>query len=63
MSPRTSHLTSRRVRAGLAGLALLLGDRQKGFVVLLLTPEDALALQERGYRGRGTSLPCCMPSR
>ncbi|HVG62383.1 MAG TPA: hypothetical protein VNA24_27720, partial [Hyalangium sp.] len=104
MIPRTSHLTSRRVRAGLVGLALLLGsacsetaepsaplalltrslgagdrpqalvanvyyrdradlnalateydalekvDRQKGFVVLLLTPEDAMALRERGYR-------------
>jgi carboxypeptidase T len=104
MIPWTSHLTSWRVRAGLAGLALLLGsacsetaepsaplallthsleagdrpqtwvanvyyrdradlntlateydalekvDRQKGSVALLLTPEDALALQERGYR-------------
>jgi murein tripeptide amidase MpaA len=104
MIPRTSLFTSRRVRAGLAGLALLLAsacsetaepsgslatltlpletsdrpqalvahvyyrdradlnalateydalekvDRKAGFVVLMLTPEDAVALQERGYR-------------
>jgi len=105
MIPWTSHLTSRRARAGLAGLALLLlgsscsetaepaaplalltrslgaddrpqawvanvyyrdradlntlateydalekVDRQKGFVALLLTAEEAMKLQERGYR-------------
>lgn len=104
MIPPPSLITSRRVRAGLVGLTLLLGsacsetaetpaplallthsletseppqalvahvyyrdradlnalateydalekvDRKAGFVVLLLTPEDATALQERGYR-------------